>query len=77
MTMQHKNTFTEDEASRIRKLLHQKSRVLGKSEQKKIRDKLRSIGFYITDYNSDQSGFTMFDFEDLIKIGRIKIVKAQ
>ena len=75
--MEHKNTFTEDEANRISELLHQKSRTLGKSEQKKIRDKLRSIGFYITDYSSDQSEFTIFDFENLIKIGRIKIFKDQ
>lgn len=64
--MQGKNIFTSLEAEMIRNLLREKS-LASRSEQKKIRAKLRDLEFYITDFDQSQSGFTVIDFENLIK----------
>ena len=64
--MQGKNTFTSSEAEMIRNLLRAKS-LASRSEQKKIRSKLRDLEFYITDFDKSQSGFTEIEFENLIK----------
>jgi len=72
--MKHRNTFTKDEIERIKKLLCEKSKTLGKSDQKKIRDKLRQLGFYITDYDRSGQGFSLFDFKTLLHRGVIKVL---
>jgi len=71
--MQGKNRFTSIEAQKIKGLLRAKNRA-DRSEQKMIRRKLREIGFYITDFDNSQAGFTENDFENLIKTGLIKII---
>ena len=70
--MQGKNIFTSIEAEVIKNLLRQKPRA-SKSEQKKIRGKMRDLKFYITDFDRSQAGFTVIDFENLIKTKRIII----
>jgi len=72
--MKHRNTFTKDEIEKIKKLLREKSKTLGKSDQKKIRGKLRQLGFYITDYDRGGQGFSLFDFKTLLHRGVIKVI---
>lgn len=70
--MQGKNIFTASEAEIIKSLLRQKSRA-SRPEQKKIRAKMRDIGFFISDFDQSQAGFTVIDFENLIKAKRVII----
>lgn len=71
--MKGKRQFTQSEASRIRSLITQK---LGahKTEQKGIRDKIRAIGFYYTDFSSSKHGYTVEDFDSLIAQKLISII---
>lgn len=70
--MRRKTEFTEFEANQIRKLINKKL-VASNNEQKTIRNKIRSLGFYFSDFSS-KKGYTVQDFENLIKTGEIKIV---
>jgi hypothetical protein len=70
--MQGKNVFTPAEVEIIENLLRAKARAT-RSEQKKIRSKMRDLKFYITDFDQSQAGFTVIDFENLIKSKRIII----
>jgi len=71
--MKGRDNFTAKEATQIRAHL----RALRKAEpgvpQKLIRDQLRAIGFYITDWPRDSSGFTASDFDDLVLQGQITV----
>ena len=69
--MKGKKSFTRDEAEKIRALINQKVRA-SKYEQKRIRDKIRAIGFYFSDF-SNKKGYTVDDFEVLIKNKQINI----
>lgn len=69
--MKGKTEFTEFEANQIRKLINQKLNA-SKNEQKTIRNKIRSFDFYFSDFSS-KKGYTVQDFENLIKTGEIKI----
>lgn len=64
-----KKTFTKAEETCIRQVL----RILEEHRTKANRDKLRNLGFYITDFTSSKKGFTESDFNDLIKNKDIKI----
>jgi len=44
----------------------------GINEQKRIRNKIRKLGFYITDY-TNKKGFTVDDFNDLIKDEKVRV----
>jgi hypothetical protein len=70
--MEGRNTFSSAEAELIRFLLREKSRAL-RSAQKSLRSKLRRLGFYISDYDSSQDGFSDVDFNNLVSAGRITI----
>lgn len=70
--MKGKTEFTEFEANQIRKLINQKL-MASTNEQKSIRNKIRSFKFYFSDFSS-KKGYTVQDFENLIKSGEIKIV---
>lgn len=70
--MKGRTQFTKEEAHTIRSLLDRKNQYPGKEWQKPIRDQIRSIGFYISDFGA--SSFTSGDFDKLIQYGRIKIV---
>ncbi|MDR1699074.1 MAG: DNA-deoxyinosine glycosylase [Prevotellaceae bacterium] len=69
--MKGKNIFTASEIERIKQLINKKV-VASKTEQKNIRYEIRSIGFYYSEFRSNK-GYTVVDFEDLIKSGEIKI----
>lgn len=62
--------FTAAEADQIRALLCQRA-AAERTEQKRLRDKLRAIGFYISDWS--RSGLTPSDFDALVHSGQIKI----
>lgn len=72
--MKGKSVFTESEASRLRALIAELSQTSDRSgrEGKKIRDKMRAIEFYISDWGIN--GCQPEDFEDLIRTGRIRII---
>ena len=57
--------FTRREADQIRILLNQKCKAPSE-EQKAIRDDLRAMGFYISDFTNSK-GFTSADFDLLIE----------
>ena len=64
--MKGKEKFTKDESKIIMNLLDIKVNS-PKNEQKGIRNKLRNIGFYITDFDQSHKGFTREDFELLVE----------
>ena len=70
--MKGKREFTEFEANQIRKLIKEKL-IASKNEQKKIRNKIRSFGFYFSDF-SNKKGYTVQDFDNLIRKKEIIIV---
>lgn len=71
--MKGKNEFTKAEVAELRRLIKQRCNA-DRGEQKKIRDKMRDIGFYGWDdfriYN-----MTIDKFDDLISSGKIKILE--
>lgn len=76
--MKGRREFTQREAERIRELLRRKKRV-GTASQKRFRDRLRDIGFYITDfsyYGRPADGFGIEDFDRLVQNGVIQIASA-
>ncbi len=72
--MKSKQVFSVEQVEEIRKLLREKMNK-SDSEQKLIRDKIRALGFYIRDYHKSSRPFTVEDFDQLIKDGKIKITK--
>lgn len=70
--MKGKNKFTTAEIDEIKRLINKKI-VATKDEQKRIRDRIRDIGFYFSDYSS-KKGYTVADLEELIRAGVIKVV---
>lgn len=71
--MKGSDRFNSEEAERIRKLLVARGQA-GRSEQKRLRDELRSIGFHINDWGA--AGFTAVEFDALVRSGRITIVES-
>lgn len=57
--MQGRNTFTQAEFDRLCQLFKERDAAESKSEQKKIRGKMRDLGFYISDFTlkMDYAGF--------------------
>jgi hypothetical protein len=64
--------FTQSEIDELRTLLSELRRA-EPTRQKTIRSKMRHIGFYITDVSHDGDGFTLSDFDALIRRGTITI----
>ena len=76
--MKGRHKFTQGEADRIRNLLRRKKRV-GSASQKRFRDRLRDMGFYITDFRNlgrPASGFGVEDFDRLVEHGMVQITSA-
>ena len=69
--MKGKTRFTRDEISALKAMLHELRRA-DRDQQKAIRGKMRRLGFYISDFGGP--GFTSGDLDDLIKMGRIKVI---
>ena len=64
--MKGKKFFSSGEISEIKHLLNHLPNS-SKAEKKKIRDTLRNLEFYITDYDQSYSGFTLENFEQLLE----------
>lgn len=64
--MKGKKTFRKKEAAEIKKLIRQKL-VADTDTQKRLRTRIRALGFYITDF-SKKKGYTVADFEKLTRI---------
>jgi hypothetical protein len=64
--------FSENEADEIRSILWEVRRA-ERSKQKGLRARLRSKGFYISDWSSDQSKFSVSDFDEAVAEGLIVI----
>jgi len=73
--MKGKNAFTQQEVEIIKKLIQEKLKAVPE-KQKGIRDKIRKIGFYYTDFSSKKDGYTVEDFVGLIRNGKVKVVGA-
>lgn len=68
-----KDKFNKSEAKIIRKLLDLKVES-SRTKQKIVRSGLRTMDFYITDFDKTFSGFKKGDFELLVRRGEIKII---
>ena len=64
--MKGKSTFTKKESEEIKKLIRQKL-ISDKETQKTIRNKIRAIGCYMTDF-SNKKKYTVNDFEKYVTI---------
>lgn len=71
--MKGRDRFTVSEAERIRELLGDVRRAEPGSAQKVLRDQLRAIGFYISDWAGGSAGFTTSEFDDLVEQGQVTI----
>ncbi len=73
-TMKGKNKFTKKDAKEIRKLLAI-LRESNREDQKKLRNTLRNkCCFHIRDFTQSNNGFTINDFDDLEKNGKIVVI---
>ena len=70
--MKGKKSFTTVEMLEIIDLIEQKVSV-SKNEQRNIRNKIRSLGFYFSDF-SNKKGYTVDDFNELIQACEIEIL---
>lgn len=68
-------SFTTKEMEKIIDLIEQKV-VASRNEQRNIRNKIRSIGFYFSDF-SNKKGYTVDDFKELIQAGEIEILDTK
>lgn len=70
--MKGQKTFTSLQIQTIKKLIAEKV-VATPDKQKVIRGKIRNIGFHYSDFSSKKEGYTVANFEALIRSGQIKI----
>jgi CTP:phosphocholine cytidylyltransferase-like protein len=64
--MKGKNTFTKKEANEIKKLIKEKL-VSDEEQQKIIRNRIRALGFYMTDFSTKKK-YNVQDFEEAVTI---------
>ena len=64
--MKGQDRFSAQAAAEIRVLLV-RVRTAERNEQKKLRARLRSIGFHISDWDTSGSGFARSDFDELVR----------
>lgn len=67
-----RNTFTQSEIQELRRLILEKQ-MADRSRQKSLRARMRTIGFYISDFSADSAGFVASDLDDLITRGVITV----
>jgi TDG/mug DNA glycosylase family protein len=68
----HRFEFSRDELAWIKQTLDE-IRGSDRTRQKSLRQRLRNIGFYISDFATDQSGFTASDVDRLVRVGTIEV----
>ncbi|MAM29452.1 MAG: hypothetical protein CMC13_10570 [Flavobacteriaceae bacterium] len=71
--MKGKNQFSKSEFKQLKILIKEKQ-TADKTEQKSIRNRIRKIGFYFSDFSNKKKGYDISDLEQLVKTGQIKIV---
>jgi hypothetical protein len=71
--VRRRSTFTQREGVELRRLITEKQ-IADRDRQKTLRARMRAIGFYITDFVTDQRGFTVSDFDDLVARGVILLL---
>lgn len=71
--MKGKSTFTQSEIDQIKKLISEKVKA-SPDKQKGIRQKIRNLKFYYSDFESQKDAYNVADFETLIRSGRIKVI---
>ncbi len=71
--MKGKTTFTRAEADDIKRLISEKLEA-DKEEQKQIRDNIRDIGFYFSDFYSRKDKYDVAAFDNLVSSGKIIII---
>jgi hypothetical protein len=71
--MKGRDHFNPDEAEEIRRLLRGVRQAEQGAAQKALRDRLRALGFYITDWAGGPQGFTASEFDDLVERGLVTI----
>lgn len=70
--MKGRNTFSTFEVQQIKELIEQKVKALS-NQQKTIRQEIRNIGFYYSDFSPAKDGYTVSDFENLLSSGQITV----
>ena len=70
----HRRSFTRDELDELRRLVREKQ-TADRDRQKRLRDRMRKIGFYISDFTDEPEGFVASDLDALIQRGTITISK--
>ena len=70
--MQGRSAFTPDEITELRRLIREKQ-TADRDRQKALRGRMRRIGFYISDFAADYSGFVVSDLDELISRGTISV----
>ncbi len=73
---ERKSTFTRHEAAIIRTLLVELRDAGSQGEQKRIRDKLRAMGFYISEFSASKKGFTEAAFIKLVEDGTVTVLTS-
>jgi ACT domain-containing protein len=73
--MKGKKEFTSTEFEEIKKLVRKKVNA-SSEDQKTIRDRIRKIGFYYSDFSKEKDGYTLFDLEILVKNRKITIIEG-
>lgn len=68
--MKGKNEFTQSEINKLKELIRRLENAIG-DKPKAIREEMRKIGFFISDFNT--TNMTVTKFENLIETGIIKI----
>jgi hypothetical protein len=68
-----KHTFSKAEFLQIKMLTNEKVKS-DRGTQKRLRAKIRRIGFYWENYSSAKPGYTVKHLEELLFQGKIKIV---
>jgi len=71
--MKGRNKFTQSEIDEIKRLIKAKESA-GPDKQKGIRNLIRKIGFYYSDFRSQKEGYTVTDFQNLLNLREIIIV---
>lgn len=74
--MKGRARFTAVEADQIRELLRKKARAAS-DEQKSLRNRMRRIGFFISDFTDAVDGFLVQDFDALVARGVIVVEPPQ
>jgi len=68
-----KNQFSKSEFKQLKTLIKEKQ-TADKTEQKSIRNRIRKIGFYFSDFSNQKKGYDISDLEQLVNTGEIKII---